>query len=34
MNLYSILSVQSVADVVRHSRLRWFRHWERKGACE
>ena len=25
-DLNSFLSIQSVADVVRHGRLRWFRH--------
>ena len=28
MDLYSLLDVQSVADVVRRSRLRWFGHLE------
>ena len=28
--LYSLLGIQSVADVVRRGRLRWFGHLERK----
>ena len=28
MDLYSLLGIQSVADVVRHGRLRWFGHLE------
>ena len=28
VDLYSLLGVQSVADVVRHGRLRWFGHLE------
>ena len=28
--LYSLLGTQSVADVVRRGRLRWFGHLERK----
>ena len=31
MDLYSLLGVQSVADLVRQGRLRWFRHLEPKG---
>ena len=27
-DLYSLLGVESVADVERHGRLRWFRHLE------
>ena len=30
--MYSLLGVQSVADVVRHGRLRWLGHLERKGV--
>ena len=30
VDLYSLLNIQSVADVVRRGRLRWFRHLERK----
>ena len=30
--LYSLLGVQSVAKVVRHGRLRWFGHVERKNG--
>ena len=30
MYLYSLLGIQSVADVVRHGRLREFGHLERK----
>ena len=29
--LYSLLGIQSVAEVVRQGRLRWFRHLERKS---
>ena len=29
---YSLLGVQSVADVVRRGRLRWFGHLERKSV--
>ena len=32
MDLYSLLGVQSVAGVVRQSRLRWFGHVERKSG--
>ena len=32
MDLYSLLGVQSVADVVRRGRLRWFGHLERRGV--
>ena len=32
MDLYSLLSVRSIADVVRHGRLRWFGHLECKGV--
>ena len=32
VNLYSLLGVQSMADVVRHGRLRWFGHLERKSV--
>ena len=28
VDLYSLLEVQSVAEVVRHGRLRWFGHVE------
>ena len=28
MDLYSLLGIQSVADVVRLDRLRWFEHLE------
>ena len=28
VDLYCLLGVQSVADVVRHGRLRWFGHME------
>ena len=31
-DLYSRLGVQSVADVVRRGRLRWFKHLERKSV--
>ena len=31
-DLYSLLGFQSVAKVVRHSRLRWFGHVERKNG--
>ena len=31
-DLYSLLGIQSVADVVRRGRLRWFRHLERKSV--
>ena len=30
--LYSLLGVQSMAEVVRHGRLRWFGHVERKSG--
>ena len=30
VDLYSLLGVQSVADVVRRGRLRWFGHLERR----
>ena len=30
-DLYSLLGVQSVAEVVRHGRLRWFGHVGRKS---
>ena len=32
VDLYSLLGVQSVADVVRHGRLRWFGHLEHKSV--
>ena len=32
VDLYSILGIQSVADVVRRGRLRWFGHLERKSV--
>ena len=32
VDLYSLLKVQSVAEVVRRGRLRWFGHVERKGG--
>ena len=32
VELYSLLRVQSVAEVVRHGRLRWFGHVERKSG--
>ena len=32
VDLYSLLGVQSVADVVRHGRLRWFGLLERKSV--
>ena len=32
MDLYSLLGVESVAEVVRHGRLRWFGHVERKSG--
>ena len=32
MDLYSLLGVQSVDEVVRRGRLRWFRHVERKSG--
>ena len=31
VDLYSLLGVQSVAEVVRQSRLRWFGHVQRKS---
>ena len=31
VDLYSLLGIQSVADVVRHSRLRWFGHLEHRS---
>ena len=31
-DLYSLLGVRSVAKVVRHGRLRWFGHVERKNG--
>ena len=32
VDLYSLLGVQSVVDVVRHGKLRWFGHLERKSG--
>ena len=32
MDLYSLLGVQSVGDVVKHGRLRWFGHMERESG--
>ena len=32
LDLYSLLRVQSVAEVVRRGRLRWFGHVERKSG--
>ena len=32
VDLYSLLGVQSVVDVVRHGRLRWFGHLERRSV--
>ena len=32
VNLYSLLGMQNVADVVRHGRLRWFNHLERRSV--
>ena len=32
VDLYSLLGVQSMAEVVRHGRLRWFGHVERKSG--
>ena len=32
VDLYSVLGVQSVANVVRRGRLRWFGYLERKGV--
>ena len=32
VDLYSLLGVQSVADVVRCGRLRWFGHQERRSV--
>ena len=32
VDLYSLLSIQNVADVVRHGRLRWFGHLERRSV--
>ena len=32
MDLYSLLGVQSVEDVMRRSRLRWFGHLERRSV--
>ena len=31
-NSYNLLGTQSVADVVRHGRLRWFRHLKRNNV--
>ena len=31
-DLYSLLGIQSMAKVVRHGRLRWFGHVERKNG--
>ena len=31
-DLNSLLGIQSVAEVVRHSRLRWFGHLERRSV--
>ena len=31
-DLYSLFGVQSMAKVVRHGRLRWFGHVERKNG--
>ena len=30
--LYSVLGIQSVAEVVKHGRLRWFGHVEMTGC--
>ena len=32
VDLNSLLGIQSVADVVRHGRLRWFGHLERTSV--
>ena len=32
MDLHSLLGIQSVADVVRHGRLKWFGHLERRSV--
>ena len=32
VDLYSLLCIQSVADVVRHGRLRWFGHLENRSV--
>ena len=32
VDLYSLLGIQSVADVVRCGRLRWFGHLERRSV--
>ena len=32
VNLYSLLGAQSVDEMVRRSRLRWFEHVERKSG--
>ena len=32
VDLYSLLGIQSVADVVRRGRLRWFGHLERRSV--
>ena len=32
MDLYSVFGVQSVDEVVRRGRLRWFGHVERKSG--
>ena len=32
VDLYSLLRVESMAEVVRRSRLRWFGHVERKNG--
>ena len=34
VDLYSLLGVQSVVDVVRRGRLRWFEHLERRSVDE
>ena len=31
VDLYNLLGIQSVADVVRHGRLRWFGHLEHRS---
>ena len=32
VDLYSLLGVQSMANVMRHGRLRWFEHLERRSV--
>ena len=32
VDLYNLLGIRSVTNVVRHGRLRWFGHLEHKGV--